>query len=46
MAIAEVLIAGVTRENQQRAQERMRALESLRNEIDPTTESRTVGPDI
>lgn len=46
MAIAEVLIAGVTRENQQRAQERMRALEALRNKIDPTTESRTAGPDI
>ncbi len=46
MAIAEVLIAGVTRENQQRAQERMRSLEALRNEIDPTTESRTAGPDI
>jgi DNA-binding MurR/RpiR family transcriptional regulator len=46
MAIAEVLIAGVTRENQQRAQERMRALEKLRNEIDPTTEGRAMGPDI
>lgn len=46
MAISEILIAGVTRENQQRAQERMRALESLRNEIDPTTESRSSGPDI
>ncbi|MHA7776643.1 MurR/RpiR family transcriptional regulator [Roseibium sp. M-1] len=46
MAIAEVLIAGVTRENQQRAQERMRALEKLRNDIDPTTEGRAMGPDI
>ncbi|MEM8702588.1 MAG: SIS domain-containing protein, partial [Pseudomonadota bacterium] len=46
MAISEVLIAGVTRENQKRAQERMRALETLRNEVDPTTESRSSGPDI
>ncbi|MET1412472.1 MurR/RpiR family transcriptional regulator [Roseibium sp. HPY-6] len=46
MAIAEVLIAGVTRQNQKHAQERMRALEALRNEIDPTTEGRTNGPDI
>jgi DNA-binding MurR/RpiR family transcriptional regulator len=46
MAIAEVLIAGVTRENQQSAQERMRALEALRNEIDPSTEDRGAGPDI
>ncbi|CTQ56430.1 MurPQ operon repressor [Roseibium album] len=46
MAIAEVLIAGVTRENQQSAQERMRALEALRNEIDPSTEDRGTGPDI
>ncbi|MEM5582755.1 MULTISPECIES: MurR/RpiR family transcriptional regulator [unclassified Roseibium] len=46
MAIAEVLIAGVTRENQSRAQERMRALEKLRNDIDPSTEGRTIGPDI
>ncbi|TYC52179.1 MurR/RpiR family transcriptional regulator [Rhodobacterales bacterium] len=46
MAIAEVLIAGVTRENQQRAQERMRFLETLRNEIDPSTEERRNGPDI
>ena len=46
MAIAEVLIAGVTRENQQRAQERMRALEALRNEIDPSSEGRLAGPDI
>ncbi|WP_299816017.1 MurR/RpiR family transcriptional regulator [uncultured Roseibium sp.] len=46
MAIAEVLIAGVTRENQERAQERMRALEKLRNEIDPSTEGRRTGPDI
>lgn len=46
MAIAEVLIAGVTRENQQRAQERMRALEKLRNDIDPSTEGRAMGPDI
>ncbi|WP_434055639.1 MAG: MurR/RpiR family transcriptional regulator [Roseibium sp.] len=46
MAISEILIAGVTRENQQRAQERMRALETLRNEVDPTTESRSSGPDI
>jgi DNA-binding MurR/RpiR family transcriptional regulator len=46
MAIAEVLIAGVTRENQQSAQERMRALEVLRNEIDPSTENRRTGPDI
>ncbi|KZM51958.1 MurR/RpiR family transcriptional regulator [Labrenzia sp. OB1] len=46
MAIAEVLIAGVTRENQERAQGRMRALEKLRNEIDPSTEGRRTGPDI
>jgi len=46
MAIAEVLIAGVTRENPERAQERMRALEALRNEIDPSTEGRLTGPDI
>ncbi|PVB59824.1 MurR/RpiR family transcriptional regulator [Labrenzia sp. 011] len=46
MAIAEVLIAGVTRENQERAQERMRALEELRNEIDPSTEGTRAGPDI
>ncbi|MBO6508803.1 MAG: MurR/RpiR family transcriptional regulator [Roseibium sp.] len=46
MAIAEVLIAGVTRENQERAQERMRALEALRNEVDPSTEGRSTGPDI
>ncbi|MCX2725525.1 MurR/RpiR family transcriptional regulator [Roseibium salinum] len=46
MAIAEVLIAGVTRENQQRAQERMRALEALRNKVDPSTEDRPAGPDI
>ncbi len=46
MAIAEVLITGVTRENQKRAQERMRALEKLRNDIDPSTEGRAMGPDI
>ncbi len=46
MAIAEVLIAGVTRENQTRAHERMRALEALRNEIDPSTEGKRPGPDI
>ena len=46
MAIAEVLIAGVTRQNQQRAQERMRALEALRNEVDPSSEGRLAGPDI
>lgn len=46
MAIAEVLIAGVTRQNQQRAQQRMQSLEILRNEIDPSTESRTTGPDV
>ncbi len=46
MAIAEVLIAGVTRENQSQAQERMRALEKLRNDIDPSTEGRVMGPDI
>jgi DNA-binding MurR/RpiR family transcriptional regulator len=46
MAIAEVLIAGVTRENQQRAKDRMRALEALRNEIDPSTEGRGAEPDI
>jgi DNA-binding MurR/RpiR family transcriptional regulator len=46
MAIAEVLIAGVTRENQQSAQARMRALEALRNELDPSTEDRGAGPDI
>ncbi|WP_428644154.1 MurR/RpiR family transcriptional regulator [Roseibium sp.] len=46
MAIAEVLIAGVTRENQQQAQERMRTLETLRNQIDPSTEGRAMGPDI
>jgi DNA-binding MurR/RpiR family transcriptional regulator len=37
MAIAEVLIAGVTRENQDKAEERMRALEALRNSHDPAT---------
>ncbi len=46
MAIAEVVIAGVTRQNQTRAKERMRSLESLRNEIDPSTEGRQDGPDI
>jgi DNA-binding MurR/RpiR family transcriptional regulator len=46
MAIAEVLIAGVTRENQDKAEERMRALEALRNSHDPATESRTNSPDI
>lgn len=46
MAIAEVLIAGVTQENQQRAQERMRILEALRNGVDPSTEGRRKGPDI
>jgi len=46
MAIAEVLIAGVTRENQETAQERMRELEALRNEIDPSTEGRGTRPDI
>ncbi|QDG75905.1 MurR/RpiR family transcriptional regulator [Labrenzia sp. PHM005] len=46
MAIAEVLIAGVTRENQDRAEERMRTLESLRNSHDPTTDSRTDTPDV
>jgi DNA-binding MurR/RpiR family transcriptional regulator len=46
MAIAEVLIAGVTRENQDRAEERMRSLESLRNTHDPATESRTDTPDV
>ncbi|MBN9671877.1 MurR/RpiR family transcriptional regulator [Roseibium aggregatum] len=46
MAIAEVLIAGVTRENQETAQERMRELEALRNEIDPSTEGRGSRPDI
>jgi DNA-binding MurR/RpiR family transcriptional regulator len=46
MAIAEVLIAGVTRENQNKAEERMRALEALRNYHDPATESRTNSPDI
>ncbi|MEP3048094.1 MAG: MurR/RpiR family transcriptional regulator [Roseibium sp.] len=46
MAVAEVLIAGVTRENQQRAEERMRALETLRNAHDPATESRKDTPDI
>lgn len=46
MAIAEVLIAGVTKENQKSAQERMRTLEALRNEVDPSTEGRSGGPDI
>ncbi len=46
MAIAEVLIAGVTRQNQTRAQARMRSLETLRNEIDPSTEDGRSGPDI
>ncbi|MEP3429861.1 MAG: MurR/RpiR family transcriptional regulator [Roseibium sp.] len=46
MAIAEVLIAGVTRENQSRAEERMRALETLRNADDPETKSRQDTPDI
>nr|WP_254170605.1 MurR/RpiR family transcriptional regulator [Roseibium polysiphoniae] len=35
MAIAEVLIAGVTRENAERSQQRMQALEDLRNAHDP-----------
>lgn len=46
MAIAEVLIAGVTRENQQRAEDRMRALETLRNAHDPATNSRDDTPDV
>lgn len=46
MAIAEVLIAGVTRENQQRAEDRMRALETLRNAHDPVTGSRDDTPDV
>lgn len=46
MAIAEVLIAGVTRENQQRAEERMRLLEALRNGVDPSTDGGRKGPDI
>ncbi len=46
MAIAEVLIAGVTRENQDKAEERMRTLEALRNSHDPATKSRKNGPDI
>jgi DNA-binding MurR/RpiR family transcriptional regulator len=46
MAIAEVLIAGVTRENQDKAEERMRALEALLNSHDPATERRTDTPDI
>ncbi|NBN64586.1 SIS domain-containing protein [Microvirga tunisiensis] len=35
MAVAEVLIAGVTRENWQRSEQRMQALEALRNGADP-----------
>ncbi|WP_417685713.1 MurR/RpiR family transcriptional regulator [Roseibium sp.] len=38
MAIAEVLIAGVTRENAERSQARMQALEALRNGYDPETD--------
>lgn len=36
MAIAEVLIASVTRQTQERAEERMRKLEGLRNDHDPS----------
>lgn len=46
MAIAEVLIAGVTQENQKRSEDRMRALENLRNAHDPQTASRDTAPDI
>ncbi|WP_208997125.1 MurR/RpiR family transcriptional regulator [Roseibium denhamense] len=46
MAIAEVLIAGVTRQNQERSLERMRALEALRDTHDPETKHRTGQPDI
>ena len=35
MAIAELLITGVTRENAERSQTRMKALEGLRNAYDP-----------
>lgn len=35
MAIAELLIAGVTQENAERSQTRMKALEDLRNAYDP-----------
>jgi DNA-binding MurR/RpiR family transcriptional regulator len=35
MAIAEVLIAAVTRENAERSQQRMQSLEDLRNAYDP-----------
>ncbi len=36
MAIAELLIAGVTNENAERSQQRMKALEDLRNVYEPT----------
>lgn len=35
MGIAELLIAGVTQENAERSQQRMKALEDLRNNYDP-----------
>jgi len=35
MAVAEVLIAGVTRQNPDRSQKRMKALEELRNQQEP-----------
>ncbi|MBO6755083.1 MAG: MurR/RpiR family transcriptional regulator [Roseibium sp.] len=46
MAIAEVLIAGVTQKNAGQSQKRMQALENLRNSRDPASKSRRGGIDI
>ena len=46
MAIAEVLIAGVTRANPERAEARMRELEHLRDSHDPASTGRVGVPDI